>query len=104
MDVDVQLAGYGFELGVQHLVVWLFLELQSSDVLQHVLDLLRNPRAEVLYRSGQLPLHNLLVFLFFIGSLEILPRQTALEEVYQHVDKAFKIVSAGLLNANVGVN
>jgi len=49
-------------------------------------------------------LSNLLVFLFVGGGLESLPRKASSEEVQEDVAKSLKIISPGLLAAQVRVD
>lgn len=85
-------------------VVGLVVEPQGSGVVQEDGELVREATAKKIGGRGHLLLHDPVVLLFLCSGLETLPRERATEEVHENISERFKIIAAGLLDTQVGVD
>ena len=85
-------------------IVRLVVEAKSTGIVEENSELVWEAAAEEIGRSSHFFLHNTIVFLLLSSSFEPLPREGTAEEVHKHVGEGFKVVTAGLLNAQVGVD
>lgn len=85
------------------LIVRLLLELELAAVVQQLSELLRVPGGQVLDRCDRLLDLDLLI-LFLLGLCgQPLPRQVPSDEVHEDYADLFKVISAGLLYPQMGV-
>lgn len=87
----------------QVVVIWLFLKLQPPTVINILSELLGVLSRQRLNSGLALLVFDAVILLVFVFASEALPRKLPFQEVKQDVADWFKVVTAGLLNANVRV-
>jgi hypothetical protein len=85
-------------------VIGLVVEAEGTSVVEEGAEFVGEATAEEVGGGGHLLLHNAIILLLLGGSLETLPGEGAAKEVHEDVGKGFEIVTAGLLNAQVGAD
>lgn len=85
-------------------VVRLVVEAERPGVVQVDGELVGEATAENLGGRGHLLLHNAVILLLLSSSLEALPGEGATAEVEHNVSKRLHVITAGLLNTQVGVD
>ena len=86
--LDLLAVCYRFQLVSQKLVIGFMLEMQASDVKEHLFYLSWKASTKHTHRCRQLLLCDSLILLFLVCCFEVLPGQVAPQKVDQHVDHA----------------